>query len=186
MGCILAVLVLVGVFHDRAPAPVTENLEIHYEIIAETRSVIDGDTITVTVLEILPDVNQHANIQVGGYERVRFGGGIDAPEFDPPEDGALEAKLFVENLLPPGTTVYLDLNDAQESEFGPYRDRYGRIVAVIYVKVDGRWINVNAELLRWGRIHIPNNDWLEYAHLPSEWNAAEWLDEAYPFVSGKW
>ena len=150
--------------------------------------VIDGDTIVVKIENILPEVNPEGGVKKGVLERVRFGGGVDAPETwtEPPEQGAYEAKEFIENLLPVGTVVWLDLNDAQSSDSGVYRDRFGRLVAVVYAKIEERWINVNAELLRWGRKHFPSHSWLEYANLPSEWNSVEWLEREYPYVSGRW
>jgi len=160
----------------------------HYEVAGIVQSVVDGDTIVVKVENVLPGVDPAGGEEEGNSEHVRFGGGIDAPETwtDPPENGAYEAKEFIENLLPVGTVVRLDLNGVQSSDYGIYRDHYGRLVAVIYVESGGQWVNVNAELLRWGLEYFPGNDWLEYANLPSEWDPVEWLAEGYPYVSGRW
>jgi len=47
-------------------------------------------------------------------------------------------------------------------------DKYNRILAVVYVNVNGTWINLNAELLKKGYadiMYIP----------PSEFNPYEWI-----------
>lgn len=190
LSCVFILLSLVGyvLFSNIILVHKIENEEIHFEVVAQIDSVIDGDTVSVQILEVLAGVDPAAHISKNSIEHVRFGGGIDAPETwtDPPENGASEAKQFLENLLPPNTIVYLDLNDAQSGEQGPYRDHYGRLIAVIYIENDNHWINVNAELLRWGMEHIPGNNWLEYIGLPSEWDPLQWLEEEYPYVSGRW
>jgi micrococcal nuclease len=108
--------------------------------------MIDGDTIVLQ-----------------GGETVRFCG-INTPEIGPNEEtGGVEAKEFVENLCSPGTEIGLDVDDLYPT------DRYGRILAVVYLKVDGVWVNLNAELLRGG-----------YAEVmlipPSEFNPYEWTN----------
>ncbi len=98
--------------------------------------IIDGDTMVVSGV------------------RVRLVG-IDTPERGEP--GYEEAKSFLRELCPPGSTVALDVDDEE-----PY-DRYGRTLAVVYC--DG--VNANAELLRRGYaevLYIP----------PSEFNPWEW------------
>jgi micrococcal nuclease len=106
--------------------------------------VIDGDTIVLQ-----------------GGEKVRLDG-INTPEIGPNEGpGGVEAKEFVENLCPPGTEVGLDVDDLE------LKDHYGRTPAIVYVEVDGAWVNLNAELLRVGYaevMFIP----------PSEFNPYEW------------
>ncbi len=79
----------------------------HYEITGSVSQVVDGDTIRVIVESVSGDVDPAGQIHVGNVESVRYEGGIDAPETwtDPPENGALEAKEFVENLTPKGTKV---------------------------------------------------------------------------------
>ncbi len=117
----------------------------YIERTATVSYVVDGDTI---------------NLQ--GGEKIRLVG-IDTPELGPPaENGAVEAKNFVENLCPPGTQIGLDVDDLEPE------DRYGRTLAVVYVKMDGVWANLNAELLRRGLaeiMYIP----------PSEFNPYEWM-----------
>lgn len=106
--------------------------------------VMDGDTIVVD------------------NERVRLVG-IDTPELHPtPEPGALEAKQFVEELCLENE-VGLDVDDLEP------KDKYGRTLAIVYVDIDGSWVNLNVELLRRGLaeiLYIP----------PSEFNPYRWLE----------
>ena len=82
--------------------------------------------------------------------------------------------------------VYLDLNSLSVGgQTGrPYRGTYERLIAVIYTEINGQWVNVNAELLRWGQEAYPDHDWLKYTYFPSEWDAYEWLEDNYPYVRG--
>jgi micrococcal nuclease len=94
---------------------------------AAVKRVVDGDTIEL----------------VGG-ERVRFIG-MDTPETVDPKRPAgcygKEASRFTSSLLPPGTPVRM-VGDVEQ------RDRYGRLLAYVYRRADGLF--VNAELLRRG------------------------------------
>jgi len=159
-----------------------------YEVIATVDRVFDGDTIGVDIDNL---ITPRAGVSENTWECVRFGGGVDAPEKpgspkNPEgEEGWEESMELVENLSPPGTTVYLDLDDDQEqnpSSQGPFRGVYGRLISVIYVKVDGHWVNVNAELLRWGLKEYPDQNWLRFTYFISEFDANEWLEENYPYV----
>ena len=159
-----------------------------YEVIATVDRIFDGDTIGVNIDNL---IIPRAGVSENTWECVRFGGGIDAPEKpgspkNPEgEEGWQESMELVENLIPPGTTVYLDLDDNQEqnpSSQGPFRGVFGRLIAVIYVKVDGQWVNVNAELLRWGLKEYPDQEWLRFTYFKSEFDAYEWLEEDYPYV----
>lgn len=126
----------------------SENTLSFIERTAVVKKVIDGDT-----------------IELNDGERVRLVG-INAPELyhDSPEAGALEAKEFLENLCPPGSTIGLNVDDMKPHDY------YGRTLAVVYAFVEGEWINVNAELLRRGFakiLYIP----------PSEFNPWKWLED---------
>jgi micrococcal nuclease len=110
--------------------------------------VIDGDT-----------------IHLDGDEKVRMVG-INAPELHSNSSDerrrAYEAKEFVEKLCPTGTTIGLDVDDLERE------DKYGRTLAVVYVNIDGSWVNLNMELLRRGYaelLYIP----------PSEFNPYKWI-----------
>ncbi len=120
--------------------------KIHIERTAIVEHVVDGDTI---VLE--------------GGEKIRFVG-INTPETwtDPPEEGGLEAKEFLQNACPAGTEVGLNVDDLEP------KDHYGRTLAVVYLGEGGSWKNMNAEILQRGLaeiLFIP----------PSEFNPYEWV-----------
>lgn len=106
-------------------APAAGNLPGGVDV--TVRKVVDGDTIDVT-----------------GGERVRLIG-IDTPETKDPDRpvGCFgeEASRFIASLLPAGTPVRL-VGDVEQ------RDQYGRLLAYVYRKADGLF--VNAELLRRG------------------------------------
>lgn len=158
----------------------------YYEVVASAVWVVDGDTIDVKVVELTTELDPRGEISEGTIERIRFGGGIDAPEMNwssgNPEPGAVGATELIENLLPTWTTVYLDIDNLAGSPDRLYRDVYGRLIAVIYVKLDEQWVNVNAELLRWGQEAYPDHDWLKYTYFTSEFDANEWLEENYTYV----
>jgi len=180
-GRVASVLVVGRDYYNAGPGVPTPN----YEVVARVNVVLDGDTIDMRIEDIVGELDPEGEVYEGVIEAVRFGGGIDAPEVTPPpEEGGHEATEFVENLIPSGTMVYLDLNSlSRGGQTGrPYRDTYERLVAVIYSVIDGRWVNINAELLRWGMKEYPDHDWLEYRYYPSEWNPDEWLEENYPYV----
>lgn len=158
----------------------------YYEVVASVTYVYDGDTIQVWIENTVVDLDPAGEVYENTYDVVRFGGGIDAPE-DPEEEGGPEATEFIENIIPSGTTVYLDLDNLAEDPDGrPYRGVYSRLIAVIYVEIDGQWVNINAELLRWGMEAYPGNDWDQYTHIPSEFDMYEWppYDNYYPYVLG--
>ena len=153
-----------------------------YEVIATVTRVIDSDTIDVIIDNLLIS---RSGVFENADERVRFGGGIDAPETTPPEPGGMEAAELVENLIPLGTTVYLDLDDEQylnPDSQGQFRDKYDRLIAVVYAEIGDRWVNVNAEVLRWGQEEYPDHDWLKYVYFISEFDPYGWLAENYPYV----
>ena len=91
---------------------------------AEVTRVVDGDTIRVRI--------------AGGEERVRLIG-IDTPETH--GQGGLrecfgeEAASHLAGLIPPGTAVRL-VRDVEA------RDRYGRLLAYVYRRSDGLFVNL--------------------------------------------
>lgn len=112
---------------------------------AEVSHVIDGDTIALE-----------------DGEKVRLVG-VNAPEMDNDPFGQ-EAKEFTEGFCPAGTEVGLDVDDLES------KDRYGRTLAVVYVKVGGDWTNLNEELLR--------NGFAEVMFIPpSEFNPYVWASQ---------
>ncbi len=143
----------------------------YYEAIATITEVTDGDTVDVNITDIL---DPHDGIYEV-YDTIRFAG-VDAWELL--ESGGPEAKDFIENLCPVGTTIYMDIDDKAHGN-GPYyesyRGNYGRIIAVIYMKVDNNWVNLNAQLVR-------ENHGKAISWFSSEFNSYDWLRDNYPHV----
>lgn len=158
----------------------------HYEVKGLVYSVVDGDTIEASILKLTAELDPRGEVSAGSVELIRFGGGIDAPEWY--ETGGSESTEFMKDLLPLGTVVYLDLDElARGGETGrPYRGSVERLIAVIYAKIDGQWVNVNAELSRWGIGEFPGNKWDQYIYIKSEFSMYEWppYDNDYPYVRG--
>jgi micrococcal nuclease len=128
--------------------PSTQQLQgqPHIERTEVVGRVIDGDTIVLQ-----------------GGEKVRLDG-INTPEIGPNEEpGGAEAKEFVENLCQPETEISLDVDDLCPT------DLYGRILAVVYLNIDGVWVNLNAEFLRGGYAEVMFIS-------PSEFNPYEWTN----------
>lgn len=145
-ACVVAVICIALVLGlANLPSSIQPQDQLRIERTAIVERVVDGDT-----------------IQLEGGEKIRLVG-VNTPEIGPnAEPGGMEAKEFMENLCPLGTEIGLDVDDLDTE------DRYGRTLAVVYIDVDGSWVNVNAELLRRG-----------YAEImfipPSEFNPYQWL-----------
>lgn len=155
----------------------------NYEAIGTLTAVADGDTIFVWLTWVKESVRTRG-VHAERNETIRFAGGIDAPETGAnAEEGGIEAEMFVRDLCPMGIDVLLDLDNEATYGAGPYRDIYGRLLAVNYIRGDNTWINVNAQELRWGLQEYPNNDWLEYIGFPSEFDGREWLEDNYPYAT---
>jgi len=186
--CVATAAVIFAVKYWTKPPSRPEVPPPYFEVIATVTSMIDGDTTWVMIENIVIELDPEGEVYEGNFESVRYGGGVDAPETwtEPPQPGSLEAKELIESLIPVGTTVYLDLNSLSiGGQTGrPYRDAHERLIAVIYAEIGGRWVNINAELLRWGREEYPDHNWLRYINYPSEWDPYEWLEENYPYVLG--
>lgn len=118
--------------------------------------VIDGDTIVVRI-DWLSD-KFIGEIEIGGEYRVRFAD-INAPEIDTFEGKISSRELS--KLIKPGDTVFLDIDD--DYVF----DKYGRIVAVVFIKYnETHLLNVNEWLLYHGYAEIWDHD--------NEFNPWEW------------
>jgi len=148
---------------------------LHYEAYGTVDYTIDGDTVRVNLTWVNPSTG---GVQAGTTQSVRFSGGIDAPELA--NEGGEEAKSFVrDNFCSRMAEIFLDLDNLSDD---PYHDIYGRLLGVVYVKKNGKWVNVNAEVLRWGLEAYPDHDWFKYRYYRSEFNSDQWLENDYPYV----
>ena len=118
----------------------TPTVDASGNVVARIRTVIDGDTVEVSVS--------------GKTETLRLIG-VDTPETKHPtkpiECWGPEASAFTHSLLPPRTEVLL-VRDGQA------RDKYGRLLVYLYRRSD--MLFVNRELVRggWARtLSIPPN-----------------------------
>jgi len=154
---------------------VTYAIPLNYEAYGTVDYTIDGDTVQVTLTWVNPSTT---GVHTGSGQNVRFSGGMNAPELT--DVGGQESKAFVrDNFCSYKTEVFLDLDNRSNT---PYHDTDGRLLGVVYVKENGKWINVNAEMLRWGLKTYPDHDWLYYRNYPSEFNPDQWLENDYPYV----
>jgi endonuclease YncB( thermonuclease family) len=153
----------------------TYSIPLTYEADGTIDYTIDGDTVQVTLTWVNPSTT---GVHTGSGQNVRFSGGMNAPELT--EVGGQESKAFVrDNFCSYQTEVFLDLDNQSST---PYHDVNGRLLGVVYVKKNGRWVNVNAEVLRWGMKTYPDHDWLPYRNYPSEFNPDQWLENDYPYI----
>ncbi len=107
-----------------------------FEASAIVVKVIDGDTVEVDVIEVYK--GKFLELK-GKREKIRLAD-INAPELGTVEGE--ESKRFLAELLPRWVQVYVDIDDVN------VRDRYGRIVAVIYKPVNSTHaVNVNMLLV---------------------------------------
>ena len=154
---------------------VTYAIPLNYEAYGTVDYTIDGDTVQVTLTWVNPST---IGVHTGSGQNVRFSGGMNAPELA--DVGGQESKAFVrDNFCSYKTEVFLDLDNLSNI---PYHDVDGRLLGVVYVKENGKWINVNAEMLRWGLKTYPDHDWLYYRNYPSEFNPDQWLENDYPYA----
>lgn len=116
--------------------------------------VIDGDTLDVRVLAVYKDKYLYLN---GSTIRVRLAD-INAPELGTPEGEEAKQALIA---LVYGRSVYLDIDDLH------IYDRYGRVVAVVYMPVNTtHLLNINLWLVV--------NGYAEIRDYPNEFNPSIW------------
>lgn len=195
------ILVLFGFFSGNFPDSFMgsgSDRNPNFEFKARVDEVIDGDTIRI---EILEEYDPHQGIGLDN-NKVRFVG-VDTEELKQREAGeshpsvkdfsqteyekteyyseALEAKKTLENIVSVGSTVYLDVDDLAYGS-KPYRGSYGRIIAVVYRKLEGRWVNVNGRVLRDVNLSDRGNySKVSYTYV-SEFNPFRWLSDKYPYI----
>ena len=129
-----------------------EALEV--DAVARVTRVVDGDTLRVVIVEDLPGP---PSLEEGVEYRVRLAD-INAPEIYTME--GVEAKQALQKITPPGTVVYLDVDDST-----PY-DKYGRLEAVALAEAGEGFINVNAWLVAQGYAEVWDHE--------NEFNPREW------------
>jgi len=153
----------------------TYAIPLNYEAYGTVDYTIDGDTVRVNLTWVNPST---VGVSAPSTQSVRFSGGIDAPELA--NEGGQEAKAFVrDHFCSYKAEVFLDLDNKSDT---PYHDINGRLLGVVYVKENGKWINVNAEVLRWGLKAYPDHDWFKYSYFITEFNSQQWLENDYPYV----
>lgn len=148
--------------------------------------VYDGDTIYVSLTRINSNIqNEISDPRWSLYAPIRLVR-INAPEISPPQSGATEARDFLKQLLASGgNKIYLDLDNDARSQINNkrfYDLDENRLVAVVWVYIDNKPINANAEVLRWGQTNYPSHNWLGYTWITSEFDEQEWLASDYPYV----
>lgn len=165
----------------------------HYEATAEVKEILDGDTLLVEISEVLIP---HEGVETE-EDKVRLAK-IDVEETRVSDAGekhssvenmsqseyeetdyyrhALSARNLIETLVPVGSKIYLDLDDLA-GNWKPYRGRFGRLIAVVYAKVEEEWVNVNARALRQG---FPEH--ARITSFRSEFHADYWMKNDYPYL----
>lgn len=165
----------------------------HYEATAVVERVLDGDTILVDIREILipregietkSEKIRLAKIDVeethvsDAREKHNFVENMSQSEYEKTDyyRHALSSRDLVATLVPEGCKVYLDFDDLAGVR-KPYRGVFGRLIAVVYARVEGRWINVNARVLRQG---FPEH--VTITSFKSEFQADSWMESDYPYI----
>ena len=137
----------------------------HVERSAVLDRVIDGDTIVlegdehVRLVGVDTEESKLNSYAIDKHPELK---GMTEEEYEETSyyERAVAAKNLTEDLCQSGE-VWLDVDDLEP------QDGHDRTLAVVYVKVDGSWVSINAELLRAGYadvLFIP----------PSEFNPYKW------------
>jgi len=137
-------------------AQAASQVEIDAEI--EVVRVVDGDTIVAVVTKVYND--RYRDLE-GEEIRIRLAD-INAPEKDTPEGE--EATQRLKEILAEAEKYYIDIDDVYVT------DKYGRIVAVLYIKIGDKLVNVNAKLVAEGYAEIWDH---ENEFNPETWTTTE-------------
>ncbi len=121
--------------------------------LAEVVRVVDGDTVIVRGLE---------GFNKGQEFRVRLAD-VNAPELST-QEGTI-AKEYLSSILGKNRMVLLDIDDKY------IYDRYGRIVAVMYIIKDGSSTLININWL------LVNEGYAIYSDYDNEFNPNDWVKE---------
>jgi len=141
---ILILLFLITIFNLNTIR--SNNSSIDYcEVYGEIIRVIDGDTVELRVREVYSSKYVYLHNRV---LKIRFAD-INAPELDTHE-GVLAKEALINLLNQYGWSSCLNIDDCGEPT-----DRYGRYIAVVFVKYNStHWLNVNKWLLDNGYAEI--------------------------------
>lgn len=137
-------------------------LEARVEVVR----VVDGDTLDVRILEV-PDQAKEKEAKckaclrfqqdsrrkrgwagVEGDTHVRLSGNLDAPEWETP--GGKKAKEFLKDLIDEADEVWLDIDDRGgdcRHHKHAYRDKYCRLLAVVWVRHGKNWTELARALV---------------------------------------
>ncbi|KXB04291.1 hypothetical protein AKJ49_02255 [candidate division MSBL1 archaeon SCGC-AAA382A03] len=170
----------------------------NYEATATVEKIIDGDTLSVKIQKI---IDPHKGIEPG-IDKLRLAG-IDTAELSQNKaaeetkkvknmtqkeyedtlfyERAFRAKKILENIIPPETKIYLDIDDLA---FGKrsYRGYFDRIIAIIYKKKDNEWININAKVVNQEYSKGPSSDYPILSKYNTEFDPHRWLENDYPYL----
>ena len=140
---------------------ITPQVEIDAEI--QVTKVIDGDTIRAIIKNVY---NKQYDYLLGKEVRVRLAD-INAPEKDTPEGEKATKRL--KQILEEAQRYYIDIDDIYVT------DKYGRIVAILYIEKEGKLVNVNAKLVAEGHATIWDHE--------NEFNPSTWTKTETPLPS---
>ena len=103
---VVAVVVFASWVADQGVAvgQVPVSSDPYCEVIATAKSIMDGDTFYIDIDRV---IDGHTGVEEGD-DTVRLAG-VNAWELS--DTGGEAARHFLENLIPPGTTIYMDLDD---------------------------------------------------------------------------
>lgn len=155
------------------------SLEVRVSVVR----VPDGDTLDVQYLEFADDrkrnelrcapclERQREKRTVEGDSQIRMAGGLDAPELK--TASGKWAKSHLEELLAGADEVWLDVDDLGGScEWHGHatRDKYCRVLALVWIRKGEDWHEVGRALLLEGQKRYPTHDWLRYRRYSSEFD----------------
>lgn len=170
----------------------------NYEAIAKLERVVDGDTVVVDIKEI---VDPHRGVELG-EDKVRLAG-VDTEETSQKEAArkrdklasmsqseyedtvyyqrAIEAKKLLKSVLSNRGNLFLDIDDLARGKCS-YRGYYGRLIAVIYVRDNNGWLNMNAHLVNEEYSGSRSSQYPICTKFSSEFDPYLWLEDDYRFV----
>ena len=163
IACVIAVVFGATYFAAGGSTSASSNSP-HVERTATVDHIIDGDTMVLSGGEHVRLVGvdtEEIELNQFAIEKHPELKGMTEEEYEQTSyyQRARTAKSFVEDLCQSGE-VGLDVDDLKQ------HDSHRRTLAVVYVKVDGSWVNLNAKMLRRGYadvLFIPPSEFNPYA-----------------------